>query len=101
MDHYKVAIVGAGASGLYAAYSLVKRGLTSRDIIILEAEDRIGGRIHSIPFKDQWLEMGAEWIHGKGENPLWKFVEENKVNDVLFALFKLPTLQSTFSRLDL
>ena len=77
-DHYKVAIVGAGASGLYTAYNLIKRGLT-KDIVILEAEDRIGGRIHSIPFGDNWLEMGAEWIHGKGENPLWKFVQENKV----------------------
>ena len=79
MDHYKVAIVGAGASGLYTAYNLIQRGLT-KDIIILEAEDRIGGRIHSVPFEDNWLEMGAEWIHGKGENPLWKFVQENKVN---------------------
>ena len=103
MDHYKVAIVGAGASGLFVAYSLIKRGLTSgRDVIILEAEDRIGGRIHSIPFKDQWLEMGAEWIHGKGENPLWKFVEENKVNYGLFvAFFKIAFTQFTFSRFPL
>ena len=42
MEKCKVLIVGSGASGLYAAYCLVNQKLTS-DIIILEAEDRIGG----------------------------------------------------------
>ena len=59
MDHYKVAIVGAGASGLYTAYCLVKRGLAAQNIVILEAEDRTGGRIHSVPFKDNWLAAKA------------------------------------------
>ena len=96
MDHYKVAIVGAGASGLYTAYSLIKRGLTS-DIIILEAEDRIGGRIHSIPYKDQWLEMGAEWIHGKRENPLWRFVQENGVICCVYLTLHVVKASCLFS----
>ena len=74
----KVVIIGAGASGLYAAYCLVTRGLTE-NIIILEAEDRVGGRINTIPFNGHWLELGATWIHGRGENLLWKFVEEKQV----------------------
>ena len=76
-----IIIIGAGISGLYAAYCLVQRGLT-KEIVILEAEDRIGGRIHSIPMNEglDWLELGAQWIHGRGDNPLWRFVSEHQVN---------------------
>lgn len=40
----KVIIVGAGVSGIGAASKLMQNGIT--DITILEASDRIGGRIH-------------------------------------------------------
>jgi protoporphyrinogen oxidase len=81
----KVVIIGAGASGLFAAYNLVTRGvLSGEDIVILEAENRVGGRIYTIPFNGHWLELGAQWIHGRGQNPLWKFVEENEVSYVTF-----------------
>ncbi len=44
--HPKIVIVGAGISGISAARDLVKSGFT--DILILEATERIGGRIWSI-----------------------------------------------------
>ena len=75
---HKIVIIGAGASGLFAAYNLVTRGLT-KDIVVLEAENRIGGRVHTIPFNGHWIELGAAWIHGREENLLWKFVEEKQV----------------------
>lgn len=46
-DH-KVIIVGAGAAGIAAASRLVEKGL--QNILILEAKNRIGGRIHTVPF---------------------------------------------------
>jgi len=46
MQTAKVAIVGAGASGLYAAYLLKQNGIN--DFIVLEARNRIGGRIYSV-----------------------------------------------------
>jgi len=56
-----VIIVGAGVAGLAAARELSSAGL---DVIILEARNRIGGRI-STHF-DSWpIELGAEFVHGK------------------------------------
>jgi protoporphyrinogen oxidase len=41
-------IVGAGASGIAAASMLMQYGVNN--IVILEAENRIGGRINTVPF---------------------------------------------------
>ena len=55
-------IVGAGPAGLHAAYVLSKAGHTC---LILEARDRIGGRVHTITGGDgKPFEAGAEFIHG-------------------------------------
>ncbi len=58
----KVLIIGAGASGVYAAELLLRKGV---DVQILEASSRAGGRIQSadIPGIGK-LELGAEFIHG-------------------------------------
>ena len=42
----KVVVVGGGTAGLSAAWNLIQNGIT--DVTILEAQDRIGGRIHTI-----------------------------------------------------
>ncbi|XP_014477867.1 PREDICTED: uncharacterized protein LOC106746142 isoform X2 [Dinoponera quadriceps] len=56
-----IVIVGAGIAGIAAARTLQNAGL---DFIILEAEDRIGGRIHSVQLDDGWIELGAQYLHG-------------------------------------
>lgn len=58
-----IIIIGAGAAGLMAAKRLSKR----YKVIILEANDRIGGRIHTIQPSgfNKPIEAGAEFIHGK------------------------------------
>ena len=58
-----VLIIGAGICGLSAARDLAMR---DRSVTVLEARDRIGGRIHT--FNGQFstrVEQGAEFIHGK------------------------------------
>jgi monoamine oxidase len=56
-----IVIVGAGLSGMLAAAELMENGFT--DIFILEAEDRIGGRVYSIPFGSGYIDLGAQWCH--------------------------------------
>lgn len=55
----KIVIVGAGASGIAAATKLISNGF--RNIVILEAENRIGGRVNTIRAGDNVLDMGAQW----------------------------------------
>jgi len=59
-------IVGAGAAGLTAAADLARRDVR---VAIVEARDRIGGRIHTIrpPGPGLPLELGAEYVHGDEE----------------------------------
>lgn len=58
----KIIVIGAGAAGLVAAYELERAG---HDITVLEARERIGGRIHTLfePFSaGQFAEAGASRI---------------------------------------
>lgn len=59
-----IIIIGAGAAGLMAARQLSAAG---NIVTVLEASNRIGGRIHTIqpPGFLQPIEEGAEFIHGK------------------------------------
>ncbi|MEY2444001.1 MAG: monoamine oxidase, partial [Ilumatobacteraceae bacterium] len=55
-----VVIVGAGLAGLRCAEALVDRGA---DVVVLEARDRVGGRVFSHHFADgQTCERGAEFV---------------------------------------
>ena len=64
MNHDSVLIVGAGAAGLAAARDLGRAG---REVIVLEARERIGGRVLTLAAPDGQapIELGAEFIHGK------------------------------------
>ena len=69
MDSYDVAILGAGAAGLAAAVELARSG---KSAVVLEARDRIGGRVWSleVPGLPVPVELGAEFIHGNPEATL-------------------------------
>ena len=61
MEEGDVVIIGAGAAGLAAAREL---SVAQRKVIVLEARDRLGGRINT-HFDDWPIELGAEFVHGK------------------------------------
>jgi len=54
-----VAVIGAGVSGLRTAALLHNAGI---DVLILEARDRVGGRLHSVLHGDGALDLGATWF---------------------------------------
>ncbi|KAJ3278963.1 hypothetical protein HDU79_001065, partial [Rhizoclosmatium sp. JEL0117] len=79
-----VIVLGAGASGIFAAKQLKAAGI---DVTILEARpDAIGGRMHKVEFppkSGRFVELGANWIEGLGSNitnPVLPLVQKWGVN---------------------
>lgn len=54
-----VVVIGAGAAGLTAANELRKAGLS---VAVLEARDRVGGRLHTDIIDGAMLEIGGQWV---------------------------------------
>ena len=65
-------IVGAGVAGLTAAYELKKKGAST---LVLEARDRVGGRIWSGMLEGAEVDWGGEWI-GKGQPRIYQLIKE-------------------------
>jgi len=62
-----LAIVGGGAAGIAAAREAKARGISC---LVLEASDRIGGRSHSLEWREHALDLGATWLHSAERNSL-------------------------------
>ncbi|XP_059429789.1 polyamine oxidase 1 [Corylus avellana] len=77
-SRYSVIVIGAGVSGISAAKVLAENGV--EDLVILEASDRIGGRIRKEDFGGVSVELGAGWIAGVGgkeSNPVWELANQS------------------------
>ena len=61
-----IIIIGSGISGLTIA-SKIK----NKDFLILEARDRIGGRVFT---NESGMDIGAAWLHGSDSNPLNEYL---------------------------
>lgn len=91
---YNVIIIGAGASGIAAAKKLNEQGPNNFNIKILEARDRIGGRI-STDFKSFGypIDLGAIHITSQNDNPILK--NAHKTNIKLVYLDRSNSLMYT------
>lgn len=67
----KIIIIGAGIAGLTAAYELA---IKNHEVILLEARNRIGGRIYTAKASDHVtpIELGASYWEGKNTHPLYQ-----------------------------
>jgi polyamine oxidase len=74
-------VIGAGMAGIKLAHRCLEENPNLMEIVVLEANDYIGGRICSfpLPFANNYLvEKGANWISGLEEvyeNPIWKLAQ--------------------------
>ena len=75
----KVCVVGAGVSGLRAAGLLAVAGF---DVTVLEARDRVGGRIHQNARFGIPIDLGACWMHGTQGNPIVDLAEKARLTTV-------------------
>lgn len=75
----KIVVIGAGASGIAAATKLLSYGFTN--VTILEAQDHVGGRIHTVPFGDNFIDLGAQWCHGEENNVVYGLVRDKNMLD--------------------
>uniref|UniRef100_A0A1A9Z0N5 Amine oxidase domain-containing protein n=1 Tax=Glossina pallidipes TaxID=7398 RepID=A0A1A9Z0N5_GLOPL len=77
MNKPKIVIVGAGPSGIACATKLLDYGF--ENVMIVEAESRIGGRIHTIPFADNVIDLGAQWCHGEKDNIVYELAHKHNL----------------------
>ena len=68
-----IIIIGAGISGLAAAKKLHDKGF---NVTVLEAQNRVGGRLRTNRSLGVSFDEGASWIHGIDKNPITTLAQE-------------------------
>ncbi|XP_060523579.1 peroxisomal N(1)-acetyl-spermine/spermidine oxidase-like isoform X2 [Cylas formicarius] len=86
----EIIVIGGGAAGFAAATRLAQNGFDG--VKILEAEGRIGGRLHSVQFGGSVVDLGGTWVHGETGNVVF---EKARGLDVLS-----PSLASNYNDLN-
>lgn len=83
MTSVDVCIVGGGISGLTSAYQLAKQGVRIR---VVEAGERLGGRIYSPKYDSSHFDIGPSWFW-PGQSHIEKLLLELKLSSEVFQQY--------------
>ena len=72
----RVIVVGAGVAGLTLARALADAGV---DVVVLEARNRIGGRVWTVDLGGVPVDLGGAWVHGPVGNPVAQYAAERGI----------------------
>jgi len=81
-DSADIVVIGGGAAGVAALRTLADAG---KDVLLLEAQDRLGGRAHTVHVAGMPIDMGAGWLHSATKNP-WAAIAEARG----FQVYRAP-----------
>ncbi|KAF9873999.1 flavin containing amine oxidoreductase [Colletotrichum karsti] len=89
---FDVVVIGAGMAGLQAAYSAKQAGLS---IVVLEARDRVGGKVWSIPLASGKgvADLGAAWINDKLQPRVTAYVRQFGLDTTVQAIDGVAIMQ--------
>ena len=73
MKIYDAIVIGAGYAGLTSTRELLK---AEKDVLLLEARDRVGGRVYTKYYDDgSYLDLGAAWV-GPTQDKIYALAKE-------------------------
>ena len=76
---FDVIVIGAGLSGLQAAYSAQQAGLS---VVVVEARDRVGGKVWSVPLASGrgFADLGAAWVNENTQKRIGSYTKRFNLN---------------------
>lgn len=72
-----IVIIGGGLSGISALSRLLENGY--KNVVLLEATSRIGGRVFTVLFGENVVDLGAQFVHGQDGNVIYEMVKNENV----------------------
>lgn len=83
MDRFDTIVIGAGMTGVCVAKLLTQAG---RHVVVLEARGRIGGRMHTERADGHITDVGASWIHGINDSPVYAAAQAFGMRTIEFTV---------------